>query len=351
MRSDDDARVVEGPVRINQFGAHHADVGLGEPRRHFLQPTALQGVHIVVEVQHQRRVEVGPGQIDQMGVIERRTAIGRPDHRASEIRSQLDSRQISDDVGVARVIVDDHQLRMAPVHGLIEPFNAFLQQVQPVAGGDDNRHRQARQVLPRPTKLVKTPAPLVGGLGQKGLGAPAAALGGVCEGPPRLFNDRIRSGGFPRNGSPGMMADERQVRHLLRPEAITQPQQQIEPRHAGKICAERTEGENPDLRHEAELAGEQSRVGQGRAPVGLELRGRARPGVIHPVFVGVDQFQRGMRGEALGNFNQGIRRQSRVAGDEAEAGAHGPRHDRIQPADKIIRPDAGLGVQTVISPG
>ena len=129
VRPDDDAGVVERLVGIDELGANHPDVRLQEPRSHFLQPGGLEGVHIVVQVQHERRVEVGPGEVDEMGVIERRGAVRRPHDDTAQVRALLDGCEVAHRVGVARVVVHDDQLHVPPVHRFLQQLDAFLQQV------------------------------------------------------------------------------------------------------------------------------------------------------------------------------------------------------------------------------
>jgi hypothetical protein len=42
------------------------------------------------------------------------------------------------------MVVNDDELHIFPVDGFLEQLNAFLQQVQAVAGGNDDGHRQLR---------------------------------------------------------------------------------------------------------------------------------------------------------------------------------------------------------------
>ena len=102
--------------------------------------------------------------------------------------------------------------------------------------------------------------------------------------------------------------------HLGRRQAVAEPEQGVVPCHQSNGLAKRAELDQALARHHAEQAGEQAGKRQRRTPVRLEVGVGSHAGVIHPVAVGVDQFEAGLRGEALGYLQQRIGGQAGMAG-------------------------------------
>ncbi len=133
-----------------------------------------------------------------MRVIERRAAVRRTHDHAAQVGALLDRGQILHGVGVARVVVDDDEPGVLPIDGFIEQLDAFLQQVQAVAGGDDDRHRQLCEDAGFGAELVVAGLAKMSGLGQEWRSGAAAAPRGVGECLAGVLVGRVRERQFFR---------------------------------------------------------------------------------------------------------------------------------------------------------
>jgi len=138
VRPDDDADVVQRAVGVDELRADGAHAGPRDPADHVLQPAGFERVDVVVEVEDERRVDQRQRQVHQVRIVERRRPVRRPHHAAAHVGAPLDRVEVAQHIEVARVVVHDDQFHVAPVHRLAEQLHAFLEQVEAVAGRDDD---------------------------------------------------------------------------------------------------------------------------------------------------------------------------------------------------------------------
>jgi len=112
------------------------------------------------------------------------------------------------------MIVHDDELHVAPVDRLVEELDAFLEKIEMIASGNDDRYLQARQDCFFPAELVIAQLAVMSGLGEKRRCGPTASVRSVGQRLPGLFERRIGQLGFRREIA-RMMTDKRHVRDLV----------------------------------------------------------------------------------------------------------------------------------------
>jgi hypothetical protein len=200
---------------------------------------ALEGVDVVVEVEKQRGVGVRQREVDEVRVVERRGAVGRPHHHAAQVGALLDGVEIAHGVGIARVVVNDDELGVAPVHRLVEQLDALLQEVQAVARGDDDGDGAPVGRMGRPAQLHEALPQVVAEFGQERLGMPVPPLGRRQDGLAGVLVGGVGEVALGRPAGARMVQHEREVGDPLRRQFIRRAQQQVGPSRLAEALAQR----------------------------------------------------------------------------------------------------------------
>ena len=145
VRADDHPGMLQLAVGIEQLGADGADAVDGQPARHLFEPPRLERLHIVVQMEHVRCLDVTSPEIHEARIVEHVDSAARAQHLAAERTGALELIQILKRFAIGRLIIDDEQAHEPGIDGLQQPIDASLEQLHAVTGGYDHRHRMFRE--------------------------------------------------------------------------------------------------------------------------------------------------------------------------------------------------------------
>ena len=131
---DDDARMLDASVGIEEFRTHGADVGPAGKDQQAFQPRRLDNFDVIVEKHEKWRARFCRGAVAQLRIVER--AGQRQDTAVSFFR---ELREIGFGPRLDTAVVDNEDLDAFRARMRCHAFDAGLQKVQPIARRDNDR--------------------------------------------------------------------------------------------------------------------------------------------------------------------------------------------------------------------
>ena len=123
------------------------------------------------------------------------------------------------------MIIDDEEFYIAPIDCFIQSLDALLQEVQFIAGRDDDGNLESTQDGFFPVELMVAKALLVGTRRVKRLRGPTASLHRFSQRPAGLLHGGMSEISIHFRGGPRMVTNQWQMDDLLWSELVTGPQQ------------------------------------------------------------------------------------------------------------------------------